>query len=104
MGMISRAFRRTLAGAVGDGRSYDHVCALRAVTSSDGMTADFYPFDMAFLGRTATRVINEVGGERGGVRRDLEATGDDRVGDERRLFPLPRAFRGLGSNPRASLS
>jgi GMP synthase (glutamine-hydrolysing) len=49
-------------GVMGDGRTYDHVCALRAVTSSDGMTADFYPFDMAFLGRTATRIINEVRG------------------------------------------
>jgi GMP synthase (glutamine-hydrolysing) len=35
---------------------------LRAVTSTDGMTADFYPFDMAFLGATATRIINEVKG------------------------------------------
>ncbi len=49
-------------GVMGDGRSYDQVCALRAVTSVDGMTADFYPFDMAFLGRAATRIINEVRG------------------------------------------
>jgi GMP synthase (glutamine-hydrolysing) len=49
-------------GVMGDGRTYDHVCALRAVTSVDGMTADFYPFDMAFLGRAATRIINEVRG------------------------------------------
>ena len=49
-------------GVMGDGRSYDHVCALRAVTSSDGMTADFFPFDMGFLGRAATRIINEVKG------------------------------------------
>ena len=49
-------------GVMGDGRTYDHVCALRAVTSSDGMTADFYPFDMNFLGRAATRIINEVRG------------------------------------------
>jgi GMP synthase (glutamine-hydrolysing) len=49
-------------GVMGDGRTYDHVVALRAVTSTDGMTADFYPFDMAFLGRTATRIINEVKG------------------------------------------
>ncbi len=49
-------------GVMGDGRTYDHVCALRAVTSIDGMTADFYPFDMAFLGRAATRIINEVKG------------------------------------------
>ncbi|HLM38284.1 MAG TPA: glutamine-hydrolyzing GMP synthase [Microvirga sp.] len=49
-------------GVMGDGRTYDHVCALRAVTSVDGMTADFYPFDMGFLGRVATRIINEVKG------------------------------------------
>jgi GMP synthase (glutamine-hydrolysing) len=49
-------------GVMGDGRTYDCVVALRAVTSVDGMTADFYPFDMAFLGRAATRIINEVRG------------------------------------------
>src|SRR4051794_38581949 len=49
-------------GVMGDGRTYDWVCALRAVTSVDGMTADFYPFDMKFLGRVATRIINEVKG------------------------------------------
>jgi GMP synthase (glutamine-hydrolysing) len=49
-------------GVMGDGRTYDHVLALRAVTSVDGMTADFYAFDMSFLGRAATRIINEVRG------------------------------------------
>jgi GMP synthase (glutamine-hydrolysing) len=49
-------------GVMGDSRTYDHVVALRAVTSVDGMTADFYPFDMGFLGRVATRIINEVKG------------------------------------------
>jgi GMP synthase (glutamine-hydrolysing) len=49
-------------GVMGDGRTYDHVLGLRAVTSVDGMTADFYPYDMAFLGRCATRIINEVKG------------------------------------------
>lgn len=49
-------------GVMGDGRTYEYVVALRAVTSSDGMTADFYPFDMGFLGRAATRIINEVRG------------------------------------------
>jgi GMP synthase (glutamine-hydrolysing) len=49
-------------GVMGDGRTYEHVLALRAVTSVDGMTADFYPFDMTFLGRAATRIINEVRG------------------------------------------
>ncbi len=49
-------------GVMGDERSYEFVCALRAVTSSDGMTADFYPFPMDFLGQVATRIINEVRG------------------------------------------
>jgi len=49
-------------GVMGDSRTYDYVCALRAVTSVDGMTADFYPFDMKFIGRVATRIINEVNG------------------------------------------
>jgi GMP synthase (glutamine-hydrolysing) len=49
-------------GVMGDSRSYDYACALRAVTSTDGMTADFYHFDMAFIGRVANRIINEVKG------------------------------------------
>lgn len=49
-------------GVMGDGRTYDYVCALRAVTSTDGMTADFYPFEPKFLGRVATRIVNEVKG------------------------------------------
>ena len=49
-------------GVMGDGRTYDNVCALRAVTSSDGMTADSYPFEHAFLSRVATRIVNEVKG------------------------------------------
>lgn len=49
-------------GVMGDGRTYDYVLALRAVTSIDGMTADFYPFDMGFIGRVGTRIINEVKG------------------------------------------
>lgn len=49
-------------GVMGDGRTYEYVCALRAVTSTDGMTADFFPFPMDFLGRAATRIINEVRG------------------------------------------
>ncbi|QPH54778.1 glutamine-hydrolyzing GMP synthase [Pontivivens ytuae] len=49
-------------GVMGDGRTYDYVCALRAVTSVDGMTADYYPFSHEFLGETATRIINEVDG------------------------------------------
>ncbi len=49
-------------GVMGDGRTYDYACALRAVTSVDGMTADYYPFGHDFLSETATRIINEVQG------------------------------------------
>jgi GMP synthase (glutamine-hydrolysing) len=49
-------------GVMGDGRTYEHVCALRAVTSVDGMTADYYPMPHELLGRTANRIINEVKG------------------------------------------
>ena len=49
-------------GVMGDARTYEHVCALRAVTSADGMTADFYHFDMGFLGGVANRIVNEVKG------------------------------------------
>jgi GMP synthase (glutamine-hydrolysing) len=49
-------------GVMGDYRSYDYACALRAVTSTDGMTADYFPFPHEFLGRVATRIINEVRG------------------------------------------
>jgi GMP synthase (glutamine-hydrolysing) len=49
-------------GVMGDHRTYESVCGLRAVTSVDGMTADIYPFDGAFLARVATRIVNEVQG------------------------------------------
>jgi GMP synthase (glutamine-hydrolysing) len=49
-------------GVMGDGRTYDQACALRAVTSTDGMTADVYPFDMGFLTRVSNRIVNEVRG------------------------------------------
>ena len=49
-------------GVMGDERTYEYVCALRAVTSTDGMTADYYHFDHEFLGRVSTRIINEVRG------------------------------------------
>lgn len=49
-------------GVMGDERTYEYVCALRAVTSTDGMTADYYPFDHSFLARVSTRIINEVRG------------------------------------------
>jgi GMP synthase (glutamine-hydrolysing) len=65
-GAIWQAFAVLLpvrsVGVMGDSRSYDFVCALRAVTSEDGMTADYFPFPHEFLGRTATRIINEVRG------------------------------------------
>jgi GMP synthase (glutamine-hydrolysing) len=49
-------------GVMGDARTYDYVVALRAVMSTDGMTADFYPLDMAFISHVATRIVNEVKG------------------------------------------
>ena len=49
-------------GVMGDGRTYDNVCGLRAVTSTDGMTADVFPFDSNFLSNVATRIVNEVKG------------------------------------------
>jgi GMP synthase (glutamine-hydrolysing) len=49
-------------GVMGDGRSYDYACALRAVTSVDGMTADVYPFTHDFLRETANRIVGEVRG------------------------------------------
>jgi len=49
-------------GVMGDGRTYDYAVALRAVTSSDGMTADYYPFEHSFLARVSTRIVNEVRG------------------------------------------
>jgi GMP synthase (glutamine-hydrolysing) len=49
-------------GVMGDARTYEYVCALRAVTSTDGMTADYYPFPHEFLGQVSTRIINEVRG------------------------------------------
>ena len=81
-------------GVMGDLRTYEDVCALRAVTSVDGMTADFYPFDPAFLGRVATRIVNEVKG----INRVVydftsQAAGDDRVGvsESDRRFDLGTA-------------
>ena len=47
---------------MGDARTYEHVCALRAVVSTDGMTADSYPFDHKFIATVATRIVNEVRG------------------------------------------
>jgi GMP synthase (glutamine-hydrolysing) len=65
-GAIWQAFAVLLpvktVGVMGDARTYEYVCALRAVTSTDGMTADYYPFDHAFLAAVSTRIINEVRG------------------------------------------
>ena len=58
-------------GVMGDGRTYDYVVGLRAVTSVDGMTADFFPFDMRFLGMVATRIINEVRAGPGNLHRTI---------------------------------
>src|SRR3989304_6290115 len=49
-------------GVMGDGRTYEHVIALRAVTSRDGMTADWFPFPADVLGKISSRIINEVPG------------------------------------------
>lgn len=49
-------------GVMGDGRTYERMLCLRAVTSTDGMTADSYPFQHEFLSNVATRIINEVSG------------------------------------------
>ena len=63
---VSQAFAVFLpvksVGVMGDGRTYDFACALRAVTSTDGMTADYYHFDHEFLSRVSTRIINECKG------------------------------------------
>lgn len=49
-------------GVMGDRRTYDYACVIRAVTSIDGMTADFYHFDFDLLGKIANRIVNEVNG------------------------------------------
>ena len=54
--------KRKKVRVMGDRRTYDYACVLRAVTSVDGMTADYFKFDQSFLSDTSTRIINEVGG------------------------------------------
>ena len=74
-------------GVMGDYRTYDYVVGLRAVTSTDGMTADFYPFDMKFIGRGGDPHRQRGQGRQPrGLRRDEQAAGHDRVGvrDDRR--------------------
>ena len=68
-------------GVMGDDRTYDNVCAPARGHLVDGMTADIYPFDAAFLSRVATRIVNEVQGHQPrGLRLYVEAAGHDRVG------------------------
>ena len=86
-------------GVMGDYRTYDSVCALRAVTSVDGMTADIYPFDAAFLSAVATRIINEVEGINRVVydlrrSRRGRSSGSERLGSAHLAGRLQ--FRGLG--------
>ncbi len=71
---------------MGAGRAYDHVLAPRAVTSSDGMTADFHAFPHDFLARVATRIINQVRGINRVVCGVTSRVRRDRVGAGRRLF------------------
>ena len=88
-------------GVMGDGRTYDSVVALRAVTSVDGMTADFYPFDMSLpRPRRDPHHQRGQGREPGRLRRDLEAAGDDRVG---MILTVPTLSSvTLETRPRAS--
>ena len=70
-------------GVMGDERTYENVVALRAVTSTDGMTADWFPFPHDVLARISNRIINEVRrGQPRRLRHLLQAAGDDRVGVE----------------------
>ena len=67
-------------GVMGDARTYEDVCALRAVTSTDGMTADFYPLDMTSSAASRPASSTRCGRQPRRLRRDLEAAGHDRVG------------------------
>ena len=49
-------------GVMGDSRTYESVCVLRAVTSTDGMTADYYDLSNEILNRCSTEIINKVKG------------------------------------------
>ena len=49
-------------GVMGDNRTYEHICLLRAITSEDGMTADFYNFDNKFIQSISNKIINSIAG------------------------------------------
>ena len=49
-------------GVMGDNRTYEYICLLRAITSEDGMTADFYHFDKKFMQTISNRIINNIRG------------------------------------------
>ena len=49
-------------GVMGDNRTYEHICLLRAITSEDGMTADFYSFDKKFMQTISNKIINNING------------------------------------------
>ena len=49
-------------GVMGDSRTYEYICLLRAITSEDGMTADFFNFDKKFLQKISNKIINSVKG------------------------------------------
>ena len=95
---------------MGDARSYEFVCALRAVTSSDGMTADSYAFSHEFLSRTATRIVNEVHGVRvaknvgvrpvGGGRGELQGGG---LGSAEALKAVWSTINNLKKRPAPAL-
>ena len=49
-------------GVMGDNRTYEHICLLRAITSEDGMTADFFEFDKEFIQNISNQIINNIRG------------------------------------------